>query len=312
MIYLKVRGRLGNQFFQYAAVKAYQMRYFKDEQIILDFSDLRKLGTEEEGFKDSLSDYNVDYKTGKINANLFQKILIFLMKVPNVFLRFLGFRKSADIITYKFEKKVQPFLNKFGLFYMIHGYYNFKSTKAKNKIFYGNFESAKYFDDFKEEIQKMYTPKYEIDTNREMYDKIKKENSVCITIRRGDFVEDENLKKVHYICDSTYFYKAIDIINKKVENPLFVVFSDDIDWVKHNMNFKNVIYESGNDPLYEKIRLMSACKHFVISNSTFSFWVQYLSVNKEKIVVAPKRWKNIAYKKDTEKLDIYEDFWIRI
>ena len=100
-------------------------------------------------------------------------------------------------------------------------------------------------------------------------------------------------------------------MKEKIDNPLFVVFSDDIEWVKENMDFgASAIYEDGTDPLYEKIRLMSSCKHFIISNSTFSWWVQYLSTNKKKIVIAPKKWKNIAYKKDTGKLDIYEDFWI--
>lgn len=314
MIYLKIRGRLGNQFFQYAAVKAYQMKYFPDEQIVLDFSDLKKLGTKKEGFKDSLCDFNVEYKKGLIDANLIQKILILIMKIPNPLLRLIGLKKYADRITYKFEKCIQPFLNKFGVFYMIHGYCNFNKTNAKNKIFYGNFESPKYFDEIKDEIKKMYTPRLPLlDSNRNMYLRIKNENSVCITIRRGDFIENDELKKVHYVCDSSFFYEAIDIIKKKVSNPTFVVFSDDIPWVKEHMNFgKKALYETGNDTLFEKMRLMSGCKNFIISNSTFSFWAQYLSKNDNKVVVAPKKWKNIAYKKDTKKLDIYEDFWIRI
>lgn len=312
MIYLKVRGRLGNQFFQYAAVKAYQMKYFPNEKITLDFSDLKKLGTEEDGFKDSLCDYNISYDKGKIKANVIQNILIFIMKVPNAFLRLIGFKNSADKVTYKFEKFMQPFLNKFGVFYMIHGYTEFKNTKAQNKIFYGNFESPKYFDEIKDTLYRIYTPKYDT-LNKEMLKRIKNENSVCITIRRGDFINNDEFKKVHYVCDSKYFYNAIDIIKKKVKNPTFVVFSDDIKWVKDNMDFgDNAIFESGTDPLWEKIRLMSSCKHFIISNSTFSFWVQYLSKNKDKVVIGPKKWKNIAYKNNTEDLDIYEDFWIRI
>lgn len=56
----------------------------------------------------------------------------------------------------------------------------------------------------------------------------------------------------------------------------FFGFSDDIDWVKNNMEFPGeVYYESGVDPVWEKLRLMSACKHFVLSNSSFSWWAQY-------------------------------------
>ena len=52
---------------------------------------------------------------------------------------------------------------------------------------------------------------------------------------------------------------------------------------------------------------MSACKHFVISNSTFSWWCQYLSDNEKTIVIGPKKWNN-----NSENNSWVQDEWIKI
>ena len=113
--------------------------------------------------------------------------------------------------------------------------------------------------------------------------------------RRGDFLL-EKFRKQFYICTPEYFEKAIDEIDKRVEEPQFVVFSDDVDWCKKNMKFpKETVFESGNDPIWEKIRLMYSCKNFIISNSTFSWWAQFLSRNQKKVVIAPKEWNRFEF-----------------
>ena len=316
MIYLKIRGRLGNQLFQYAAAKTLQEKYYKKEELCIDFSDLKKLGNIEDGFCDSLVEFKVDNYTtvNKVNINFFQRLLVFFMKIPNPLLRIFGLENKADIITYKFEKFMQPFLNYFGVYYMIHGFTDLKPSKFKNKVIYGNFECSKYFDDISESIKKMFIPKKEkIKENESLYDIIKNNESVCITIRRGDFITNEKFKKIHFLCNDEYFYKGLEVIKNKVKNPVFIIFSDDIEWVKANMDFGDkVYYETGNDPVWEKLRLMSSCKHFVISNSTFSWWAQYLSKNQSKIVVSPKIWKNHTYKNNPGDIDIYQDNWIKI
>ena len=212
------------------------------------------------------------------------------------------------IKTHQMEKKYSNLLMKFGIYWLQQGYMEFRKTKMKNKYFCGLFESSKYFNDYRDVILKEFTPKYqELPKNKKMYEAISKSNSVCITIRRGDFLSNEN-KKSHYVCTPEYFDKAIKKICQLINNPTFFVFSDDIDWVKNNMSFPGkVFYEDGTDPVWEKLRLMYSCKHFIISNSTFSWWAQYLSRNDKKIVIAPSRWKN-TYQND----DIYEDNWILI
>jgi hypothetical protein len=122
-------------------------------------------------------------------------------------------------------------------------------------------------------------------------------------------VTNDSVRKEALICTEDYFYKGINVIKGKITNPIFFIFSDDIDWVKNNMEFKNtkIYFEYGKDPVWEKLRLMYSCKHFIISNSTFSWWAQYLARNIDKIVVAPNRWRN--YRRIA---DVYEPHWILI
>ena len=85
----------------------------------------------------------------------------------------------------------------------------------------------------------------------------------------------------------------MDEIKKYVENPTFIFFSDDIDWVRQNIKVDvPCYYESGSDPVWEKLRLMYSCKHFIISNSSFSWWAQYLGRYSGKFVISPDHWYN--------------------
>lgn len=314
MIYLLLRGRLGNQMFQYSAAESIQKQFYPDEEISLVLTDLKKLGTEEDGFKNALVDYKINnfIVSEKIKINLWQRMLLFGVRCMRYGFFTLLFPKSVEEKAYRFEKSIQPFLNYFGVYFMIQGYIELKSSKAKNKIMIGNFESAKYFNNIKEKLLTEFQPQKErLRRNEKLYSVIEETESVCITIRRGDFVENSKFKKIHYICTPEYFKKAVDLMKVKIPTATFVVFSDDIEWVKNNMTFPGqVYYESGIDPVWEKLRMMSLCKHFIISNSTFSWWAQYLSSNPNKMVIAPSIWKRVSYK--SSKIDIYEENWTTI
>ena len=41
---------------------------------------------------------------------------------------------------------------------------------------------------------------------------------------------------------------------------------------------------------YQSLRLLYNCKHFVVANSSFSWWGSYLAENKNKIIIAPNKW----------------------
>lgn len=305
MIYVEMYGRLGNQMFRYAFARNLQEKY-KNEKLSLNFNQMNNENSLENGWEDSLQHFNVEPyelydKKGKVifnETNVTQKILCAMY--------YKGLRKfniEQKIEQYRFSIKYMPLLNKNGIFWLREGYFDFKPYKCINKFVSGCFEDPRYFNDIREKLLKEFTPKEPpLSKNLPLYKLIKESNSVCVTIRRGDFINIDENKKLHYVCTEEYFYNGMNKISKKIENPKFFIFSDDIEWVKNNMKFKfEVYYEDGNDPIWEKLRLMYSCKHFVISNSTFSWWAQYLGRFKDKIVVSPSRWFNNEF--DSQLID---------
>lgn len=309
MLHKFMIGRLGNQMFQYATLRWYQETYDPGKKMNLNFSLVYKEGKKEDGFYNQLTDFQIKdcVIDGKITMSFKQKILFGSYVIGYKIIKFFS-KKNYDVKKRKYELKLQKVLQKNGLYLFTFGFTPFGNSKTKEKIFAGHFESSKYFNEIKDILQEEFTPKKpELEENKELYKIIRESNSVCVSIRRGDFLKEEHKGK-HYICTPEYFEKAITIIEEKIENPRFVIFSDDIHWVKDHMVFpENTVFERGSDPVYEKLRLMYECKHFILSNSTFSFWAQYLSRNEDKFVVAPSRWQNEGY---TE--DIYEDDWFLI
>ncbi len=134
-----------------------------------------------------------------------------------------------------------------------------------------------------------------------------KGNSVALHIRRGDYFSPLYIDR-YGVCNVNYYLKAINYIQKHVENPKFFVFSDDLDWVRNNIDLPEnsvfIINEKINSYWY--ILLMSKAKHNIISNSTFSWWGAYLNDNKDKIIISPDKWML-----DTDATIALDD-WVKI
>jgi len=182
-----------------------------------------------------------------------------------------------------------------------------------NTYIEGFFQSEKYFEKFKDEILDAFKFKNKPDDfNQFLIDEINKSNSVSMHIRRGDYVQKKRYQELYANCSLDYYKRGVEYIASKYENPKLFIFSDDIDWVKANFNFPyEYVFVSNNSGAksYEDMRLMSLCKHNIIANSSFSWWGAWLNNNKEKIVIAPKKWFNDGR---INQDDVIPENWIKI
>lgn len=305
MIHVYIHGgRLGNQLFQYAFIRHLQ-KHNPKQKVCYHFDEVYQAGSPEEGFTNTLKDFkvkNVEENNINPNLSLLQRILL------NIYWKF--FPHNAE--EYKrniFQKKWVKLMDTFNLKYLDVGYYKFKDKVKGDVIVSGCFESEKYFADIKTEILEEIKPLKPIsEKNKFMLERMHNTNSVLLSVRRGDFINDTRFSQMHAVCTKQYYERAWEYIKKHVENPVLFIFSNDIEWAKQNLKFGvETHYENGNDPAWETLELMSNCKHFIISNSTFNWWAQYKSTNNNKIVCAPARWWNSPLKPD-----LFLDNWTLI
>jgi hypothetical protein len=117
--------------------------------------------------------------------------------------------------------------------------------------------------------------------------------AVVVHVRRGDYVSNAAFHAVHGICDVAYYRRGLELLRQTVRDPHCFIFSDDPDWVKQNLKLDApctyVTHNVGKQD-YEDLRLMSHGQHFIIANSTFSWWGAWLSRHPAKQVIAPRRW----------------------
>jgi hypothetical protein len=89
-----------------------------------------------------------------------------------------------------------------------------------------------------------------------------------------------------------YYRRAAELVRARERSPLWVVFSDDIVWCRQNLGFQGeTLFVEGNEAEpWEDLRLMAACKHHIIANSSFSWWGACLGRVPDGVTVAPEMW----------------------
>lgn len=306
MIYIEVLGRMGNQMFSYAFARMLQEIYprQKEEKIAFDFTNY------EFEDKNQLVNYvcssNIVEKNRK--CSLIQRVMLKIyFSIRN------NYKCSNEKELDELEQKWKDILSIFGIYLNSFNYHQFKFKPiTKNFLLLGYFESPEFFEKIDEQIRLEFKPKSVLSPeNIKLLNWIENTDSVCIGVRRGDFVSKSNVAFCS-VCTKEYYNRAIKIMDEKVKSATFFIFTEDPDWAKENLCLpENSIFVGDENIRYDdKLYVMSKCKHFIISNSTYIWWAQHLSDNTEKIVIAPDRWRNVTPETHTA---IYEKkSWIVI
>lgn len=161
----------------------------------------------------------------------------------------------------------------------------------------GYWQSPKYFESIEATIKKEFDFKNEIDKKHSLLAvEITTNESVCVHVRRTDYVSNPRTYLTHGVCSLEYYFNSIAYISSKISDFKVFVFSDDISWCRRNITIKHPHRFVGcgvrNNSFQEDFHLMSLCDHFIISNSTFSWWAAWLGKNPRKMVIAPSKWFN--------------------
>lgn len=157
----------------------------------------------------------------------------------------------------------------------------FNFEKDKNYYLSGYWQSESYFQNIPNTINHELKPTCTIFNKLSKF--IASNNAVSLHVRRTDYLKHRN---VFNLLTPDYYKKAIDVIGPYEK---LLVFSDDIEWCKQNLHFKNMVFVEGNDSVTD-LWLMSLCRDNIIANSSFSWWGAWLNDNTDKKVIAPNDW----------------------
>lgn len=169
----------------------------------------------------------------------------------------------------------------------------------------GWLQTEKYFKDAK--IKEYFAFKDDFFSNlKKDYSFLFNKKTILISVRRGDFVHHPHFFQLSY---KFYFLALVhNFPDWKERNILFA--SDDIDYCKQHFSFiKNSFFLDNLSPI-EQLALGSECSDFIISNSTFSWWIAWLGEKEHSKIIRPtKNFRGIFAAKNDES-DYFPDRWI--
>lgn len=300
MITVRLKGGMGNQMFQYAFARALAER--NRDEVVLDAAPLLDRTPRPNfvyrGY--DLDIFNIDAPLTLFSRAALQLPVPVLWAGMSVIVTFI----KSVFGTQQFVRETVDFdiesLPRSGNFYLD-----------------GAWQSEHYFVLIAPRIRREFTLREPLSPDvQKLAVEIGAGESVCVNVRRGDFVTVARSMKEHGFVGVEYYQKGVDFVIERLKNPHVYVFSDEIDWCRENLTFPSLpvvaVTYIGNEYAGKKfgeyLYLMSACKHFVIANSSFAWWAAWLATNPDKVVVASKRW----FTSGAPERGVVPEGWVRV
>ena len=288
MIIVKLWGGLGNQLFQYAF--GYHLSKMNNQELRLDCS-----------FYANQPEF-----TGKRNVEITTlAISEFQQYVPGFAIKALSSRYIGVVLR---NLPVHYISVGHGMKYLkepLHKY--LPDLYCESSVYFdGYWQSAKYFQDVREDLLLQFLPKDGFSPEEEkLFSMLQDENSIAVHIRKGDFSQN-SVRKVGHLLPISYYRKGMEYFRKTTTAPTFYIVSDDPTWAKqqfgkeHDVKF---ISDYIHGTMLTDLFCIANCRHGVMSASTFSWWGNWLR-KKPGMVVVPKGQYYNEY--------FYEPEWIQI
>lgn len=285
MSIVKVTGGLGNQLFQYSFGQFLHKNTGMEVFYYFDTVNNSRSFTNRDN---ELSKFNLDFAIADQEACSKYKIKNGL----------LG----------RFKRKITQLLPFISDTYVVQQGPHDYPSKFQDAYYDGYWQIYEYPETIKEKLQThLQLSAEQLIKFKELINHFESENSVAIHIRRGDYITIPANAKIFNVCDKKYYDDAIAIVNSRVDDAKYYIFTQDMDWAKKNFVGTDFVFVEGNSAI-EDMLLMAKCKHNIIANSTFSWWSAFLNKNPKKLIIAPKNW----YRNNFKTQNFINPRWIMI
>jgi len=288
---VKFKGGLGNQLFQYVFLRRLEILFY--QAVKADFSFYKNAGND---IIKNPKILNFNVRINKITEKELKNILHYVID------------DNPKKLSYKAKIFIEKSINRRYFFEKNRLFIDISSI-INYDYFDGYWQSYKYLKGIEDIVKTELVLKEPISKSAQKWiELLSKENSIFIGSRFSDYLLKKTKKKMG-IMDLYYYVKAMEIIKNSVNNPLFIVFSDDIKLAKdYFKGVKNLIFfEEPKISDEEELIIRSKCKHAIIPNSTYNWWGAWLIENPSKIIIAPKKWFA-----DGSPIEIIPPEWISI